>query len=186
MQQPKKITFSAFFRLLFLLLPVVFFMDSCNNDSGGVVIQVPSDTSALAKIDHFIPLQKIKEYEAAFSRERDSLQKFRPGFSIPFSEAFNKKAIIELLQIPDCVGIRILYGINQKGDSSNVRLVLVGVNSKGENLYLSEQKQGKTTTETARADSSGGQTKSAAAETSGAVQGGEEHGQCNPPCPTNY
>ena len=91
-----------------------------------------------------------------------------------------------MLQIPDCVGIRILYGVNQKGDSSNVRLVLVGVNSKGENLYLSQQKQDKTTTETARADSSGGQAKPAAPESGGAVQGGGEHGQCNPPCPNNY
>ncbi len=184
MQQPKKITFSAFFGLLFLLLPLIIFMASCNNDSGGVVIQVPNDTSALAKIDHFIPLQKIKEYEAAFSRERDSLQKFRPGFSIPFSEAFNKKAIIELLQIPDCVGIRILYGINKNGDSSSVRLVLVGVNSKGENLYLSEQKTGRATNETATADSAGRQMKTS--ESSGEEVGGEEHGQCNPPCPDNY
>lgn len=185
MQQPKKITCLAFMQLLFLLLPVIFFIASCNNDSGGVVIQVPNDTSALAKINHFIPLQKIKEYEAAFSRERDSLKKFRSGFSIPFSEAFNKKAIIELLQIPDCVGIRILYGVNQKGDSSNVRLVLVGVNSKGENLYLTEQKPGRTTIETATADSAAPQMKTAETS-SGNVSGGGEHGQCNPPCPNNY
>jgi hypothetical protein len=186
MQQPKKITCPAFFRPLFLLFPVIFFMASCNNDSGGVVIQVPNDTSALARIDHFISLAKIKEYEAAFSRERDSLQKFRPGFSIPFSEAFNKKTIIELLQIPDCVGIRILYGIKQNGDTNNVRLVLVGVNSKGENLYLSGQMHNRTINNETTADSAAKQLRPAAAETGGAVQGGGEHGQCNPPCPNNY
>ncbi|WP_462249750.1 hypothetical protein [Ferruginibacter sp.] len=184
MQQPKKITCFAFLRLLFLLLPVIFFMTSCNNDSGGVVIQVPNDTSALGKINHFIPLAQIKAYEAAFASERDSLLKFRPGFSIPLSEAFNKQSIIELLQIPDCVGIRILYGIKKNGDSSSVRLVLVGVNSKGENLYLSEQKPGRTTNETATADSAGRQMKTA--ESSDEEVGGEEHGQCNPPCPNNY
>ncbi len=185
MQQPKKITCPAFMRLLFLLLPVIFFMASCNNDSGGVVIQVPNDTSALAKINHFIPLAQIKAYEAAFAGERDSLLKLRPGFSVPLSEAFNKQSIIELLQIPDCVGIRILYGVKKNGDSSSVRLVLVGVNSKGENLYLSEHKPVRATNETATADSAGRQMKTTEAS-SGEEVGGEEHGQCNPPCPGNY
>jgi hypothetical protein len=176
-QQLKKLANTAFRRLLVLVLPAMLFMVSCNNDSGNTaIIPIPKDTSALAKIDHFMPLAQIKQYEDSFKLQREVLLKLQPGFSIPFSEAFNKQSVINILQIPDCVGMRILYGLTKKGDNSSVRLILVGVNSKGENLYITQQKQ--------RANKLANQV--GEVPPTGEVDGGEEHGQCLPPCPPSY
>jgi len=189
-QQLKKITSSASVFLAGFLLPAMLFFISCNSNtnSGGVVIQVPNDTSALGKIDHFIPLSEIKEYQAAFARERDSLLKCSPNFSAPFSEAFNKKAIIEILQIPGCVGIKVLYGVKQNGDSSSMRLILVGVNSQGDNLYLDDNQQRSTAaSETAAKKDTAAPAQAAkmASKMPGDTTGGIEQGQCDPPC-RNY
>jgi hypothetical protein len=177
-KQLKTLTTTAMGRGVYVLLAAMLFMVSCNGDGGDTaIIPIPKDTSALGKIDHFIPLAQINEYDSAFSRERNELAKLRPGLSIPFSEAFNKAALIDLLQIKDCVGIRIMYGIKQKGDSSSVRLILVGVNSKGESLYLTEQKKRSTANDAAN------QIKDAVPQgASGEVDGGIEQGQCYPPC----
>ncbi len=172
----KKITGIAF-----ALVSVLFVLVSCNeNNGGGVVIQLPEDTSALAKINHFIPSATIREYQAAFARERDSLQKLRPGLSIPSSEAFNKKALIELLQIPDCVGIRVLYGAKQNGNNSSMRLILVGVDSKGNNLYLKDQPKAATNEPAAKKQDSTAPQKMNQSLDGGS--GGVEQGQCDPPC----
>lgn len=190
MQQFKKLVSAVTQRPLVLLLTAVFFITSCTEEKGdGVFVPVPKDTSALGKIDHFISRQQIKDYQAAFARDRDSLQKFRPGFSIPFSEAFNKKALIEILQIPDCVGIKVLYGLKKDGDSSSMRLMLVGVDSKGNNLYLHEDGKSHQATDepVAKKDTAAPAPRAArsASRMPGDSTGGVEQGQCDPPC-TSY
>jgi hypothetical protein len=156
---------------------------SCNESSndGGVFIPVPVDTSAFGKIDHFIPRDSIAKYQAAFRRDRDSLQKYTPGFTIPFSEAFNKPGIIEILKLKGCVGVKIMYGIKQAGDSSSMRLILVGVDSLGNNLYVDEHSPiGKSVEKSTKNDAE-------AAKYGGSkdTTGGIEQGQCDPPC-INY
>jgi hypothetical protein len=179
MQQQLKTLTTAMCRAAGIVLAAMIFMVSCNNDGGNTaIIPIPKDTSALAKIDHFIPVDKIKAYEDTFRLEREILQKIQPGLFIPFSETFNKQSVIDVLQLKDCVGMRVLYGLTKKGDSSSVRLILVGVNSKGENLYVTKQKQ--------RGNNAATQAKDAVPGASGEVDGGEEHGQCLPPCPANY
>jgi hypothetical protein len=180
MQKQLKTLTTAIGRAVCIVMMAMVFMVSCNNNTGDqAIIPVPKDTSALAKIDHFIPVDEIKAYEDTFRLEREVLQKLQPGFFIPFSETFNKQSVIDVLQIKDCVGMRILYGLTKKGDSSSVRLILVGVNSKGENLYVTKQKK--------QAVKAAGQVGDAAQQTAeGEVDGGEEHGQCRPPCPANY
>lgn len=178
MPQLKKITSIAF-----LLLSAMFVMVSCNDKAPeGEVIQVPNDTSALAKIDHFIPSRTIKEYQDAFGRERDSLMRARPGFAIPFSEAFNKKALIKLLQLPDCVGIKVLYGIKQGGNMKGMRMILVGIDSKGNNLFLKGDEG-----LSIAADAPAAKQDSAAPRVMNRpisdTSGGVEQGQCDPPCP---
>jgi hypothetical protein len=179
-KQLNTLTSKVIGRAVFILLMAMVFMVSCNNNTGDqAIIPMPKDTSALAKIDHFIPVDQIKAYEDTFRLEREALQKIQPGFFIPFSETFNKQSVIDVLQIKDCVGMRILYGLTKKGDSSSVRLILVGVNSKGENLYVTKQKQ--------RSNNAANQIKDAVPQAAeGEVDGGEEHGQCRPPCPTSY
>ncbi len=183
MQKQLKTLTTAMGRAVGFLLAAVLFMVSCNNNTGDqAIIPIPKDTSALAKIDHFIPLAQINEYDSAFSRERNELAKLRPRLSIPFSEAFNKKAIIELLQIPDCVGIRVMYGIKQKGDSSSARLILVGVNSQGKNLYLDRDKQASAAFKEI-VDKAGNKNLALPAPPPpDGTQGGIEQGQCYPPC----
>ncbi|MGG9964745.1 hypothetical protein [Ferruginibacter sp. SUN106] len=190
MQQFKKLVSAVIQRPLMLLLIALVFMASCTEEKGeGVFVPVPKDTSALAKIDHFISRQQIKDYQAAFAMDRDSLQKCRPGFSIPFSEAFNKKALIEILQIPDCVGIKVLYGLKKDGDSSSMRLMLVGVDSKGNNLYLHEDGKSHKVTDDAgtKKDTAAPAARAAKSDSRmpGDSTGGVEQGQCDPPC-TSY
>jgi hypothetical protein len=179
-KQLKTLTTTAMSRAAGIMLVAMLFMVSCNNNTGDqAIIPIPKDTSALAKIDHFIPVDQIKAYEDTFRLEREVLQKIQPGFFIPFSETFNKQSVIDVLQLKDCVGMRVLYGLTKKGDSSSIRLILVGVNSRGENLYVTKQKQ--------RSNNAAGQVKDAVpGAASGEVDGGEEHGQCRPPCPTSY
>lgn len=159
---------------------------SCNESSndGGVFIPVPVDTSAFGKIDHFIPRDSIAKYQAAFRRDRDSLQKYTPGFTIPFSEAFNKPGIIEILKLKGCVGIKIMYGIKQAGDSSSMRLILVGVDSLGNNLYVDEHSGPNMSGKKAAKNDS---MPSASKAYGGSMDttGGIEQGQCDPPC-INY
>jgi hypothetical protein len=154
---------------------------SCNEGTGGhdgpgVFIEVPVDSSEFGKIDHFIPRDSIAKYQAAFRADRDTLQKYTPGFTIPFSESFNKPGIIEILKLKGCVGVKIMYGIKQYGDSSSMRLILVGVDSLGRTLYVDEH-----------APVGGNSVKKSASNYGGSkdTTGGIEQGQCDPPC-TNY
>jgi hypothetical protein len=182
MQQQLKTLTTAMGRAAGIVLAAMLFMVSCNNNTGDqAIIPIPKDTSALGKIDHFIPRGTIDEFEAAFKKQREQLQQLSQGLFIPYSETFNKQSMIALLQIPDCVGLRILYGVSQKDSTNTIRLMLVGVNSKGENLYLTEQKPRGTEARVAT-DSAA----KMAAPPPGEVQGGEEHGQCYPPCPKSY
>ncbi len=180
MQKQLKTLTTAIGRAVYIVLAAMLFMVSCNNNTGDqAIIPIPKDTSALGKIDHFIPVAQITAYEDSFKLEREVLQKIQPGFFIPFSETFNKQSVIDILQLKDCVGMRILYGVSKKGDSSSVRLILVGVNSQGQNLYVTEQKQ--------RGNKAASQAGEAVPQgATGEVDGGEEHGQCYPPCPKNY
>ena len=112
---------------------------SCNNNTGGgiensVLIPVPKDSSALAKINHFIPENKIREYRSAFRIQNDSLNRRFPELLIPEAEAFNKPAILSILKDPRCVGIRIYHGVKAGGKRNELRLILVGVDSQGNDL----------------------------------------------------
>ena len=127
-------------------------------------IPVPPDTSALGKIDHFIALDQIDEFKKDFLPQRDSVSIKNPNLYIPVSEAFNKAALIDILKDPESVGIRIYYGL-KKGDKRNeFRLILVGVNEQGKDLYISKSSS------------------VTAAKINGANLGGAEFGQCSPPC----
>jgi hypothetical protein len=65
------------------------------------------------------------------------------------------------------VGIRIYYGLKTGGNRSEVRLVLVGVNSQGQDLfYLNGTEEGKISAKVPPPP----------------LSGGVEYGQCTPPC----
>jgi hypothetical protein len=116
---------------------IVLSASSCNEhgDQKGEWIPIPPDTSALARIDHFIPLQTIDQYRKDFTVVRDSLSRSNPDLFLPESEAFNKPQLLELLKNPKCVGIRIYYGLKQ-GKTNELRCMIVGVDEQGKDLYI--------------------------------------------------
>jgi hypothetical protein len=153
---------------LLLLLTVTcitsFVVVSCNHNppgtdnDKGVWIPVPKDTSALGRIDHFIPLNTLKEFRVAFKHEQDSLARTNPDLFITESEGFNKPAVLEILKNPNCVGIRIYYGVTKGDKKKELKMLIVGTDSQGKDLFISKG--------------------SAAAARLTADDGGLEYGQC--------
>ncbi|PZR27436.1 MAG: hypothetical protein DI535_10500 [Citrobacter freundii] len=154
---------------LILLASVLLMMSSCTpQDKGGVHIPVPKDTSGLSKIDHFISVEQINSFRSGFGAQRDTLARQNPGLYFPLSETFNKQALLDLLKDSTNVGIRIYYGIKPGSNRNEVRLMLVGVNSEGKDLFYE------------KGGADGG--KVAAQLPPSGKLGGVEYGQCDPPC----
>ena len=153
---------SMFFMATFT---VVFLFTACKSpQENGVWIPVPKDTSVLGRIDHFIPVADIETYKKNFGPQRDRVMSGNPNLYIPMSEAFNKQALIDILKDSTCVGIRVYYGLKTGDKQNSFRLILVGINEQGQDLYY---KKGS----------------AVAADAGGGNLGGAEYGHCLPPCP---
>lgn len=117
---------------------------SCNrkvtgvSGRGPVLIDIPKDNSGLDKIDHFIDSSSIQTLKLNFARQQRRFEQL--GIHVPVSEAFNKRALLSLLKANDCVGIRIYQGAKtarNNAERSELRLVLVAVDSKGNEILIS-------------------------------------------------
>jgi len=156
--------------LLFSASLSCLLLTSCTSGTktpeGEVCIPDPKDTSSLAKVDHYIPKADIEKFKASFDVQKDTLARKVPNLLLSYSEAFNKKQLIELLKDPKCVGLRIYYGVKtaNKGAENQLRMMIVGVDSQGKDLYW---KRGTPAAGQVGGDSDGG---------------GLEYGQCSPPC----
>lgn len=152
---------------MLLVFAVTFsiLLAACNGGpkGDGVWIPVPKDTSALGLRDHFISKKEIAIYRGRYDVERDTLEVTLPKLYLPKSEAFNKPSVLEILKDPKCVGIRIYYGATAMNDKSDFRLIIVGVDAQGKDLYI---KKGS----------------AVAAQAGDDGDGGLEYGQCDPPC----
>jgi hypothetical protein len=136
---PRKLSTIMTILLSGVLFASLFIM-SCNNPpttEGGVFIPVPKDTSALGKIDHFISTGEIEKFKKQYLPQRDSLARINPNLFIPVTEAFNKEGLIQLLKDPKNVGLKIYYGVKQ-GKRNEFRLIIVGVDEQGNDLYFSK------------------------------------------------
>jgi hypothetical protein len=155
---------SRTFALLLIVSFLSFLTISCNNEhENGVWIPVPPDTSALGKIDHFIPVKTIEQFRKSYDIERDSISRKQPTLYLPYSEAFNKMGLIDVLKDPRCVGIRVYYGATgDRAKGSEFRLIIVGVDEQGKDLYIKKGSK-------------------VAAQAGDEEVGGLEYGQC-PPC----
>jgi hypothetical protein len=160
----KKSSLTTTTLLCILFLSVFVTFNSCKEDSGkGEWIPTPPDTSSLGKVDHFIPIAQMDEFRKAFQPERDSISS-RIGTYIPESEAFNKEWLLKVLKDPNCVGLKIYYGVKGKTERGNeMRLMIVGVDEQGKDLYITR-----------------GSTLAGQVDDDG--KGGLEWGQCTPPC----
>jgi hypothetical protein len=137
-KQPASLLFGALATLFFtgLLFSSCHEGTSMGGGKGGdsVCVPNPKDTSALGKINHRIPKSEIMNFRRAFNA--DSLNRKNPGLFITESEGFNKRQLLELLSNPDCVGIRIYYGIAKGEKRNELKMIIVGTNSQGKDLYL--------------------------------------------------
>ena len=171
---PQKKTISPLLMLLICATLGGVSFSSCNSPSGepkvkedGVWIPMPPDTSSLGKRSHYIPIGDLEKYKGRFKKDRDTLDRV---MEFTQSEAFNKKALVEVLKDPRCVGIRVYFGVksNDKDDDKgkkkkgSFRVMIVGVDEQGKDLYI---KKG-----------------SLMATQGDEGEGGLEFGQCDPPC----
>jgi len=143
------------------------FIVSCGGPKGdGVWIPNPIDSSELGIRDHFIPQDSITAYRKRYDELRDTLAVKMPSLFIPFSEAYNKRSLLELMKDPTCVGIRVYYGATAvKADGKqDLRLILVGVDKLGKDVFVKKFSS---------ADGKVGDDP---------PSGGFEYGQCAPPC----
>jgi len=148
-----------------VIFSIVFASCSGGPKGDGVWIPIPKDTSELGMKDHFIPKDSIAIYRKRYDQVRDTLKKVMPSLFIPFSEAFNKRSVVDLLKDSNCIGIRVYYGATavEKDGKQDLRLILVGVDKQGNDLYV---RRGS----------------ALAAQAGDGGDGGFEYGQCDPPC----
>jgi hypothetical protein len=176
---PKKLFMKKFHVLvsrLFILavanFVLIVFFSSCTQEvppKGTVCIPVPQDTSALAKKNHFIPKSQIDAFRKEYLLVRESIIRSDSNLFIPESEDFNKAAILKTLEDPKCTGIRIYYGV-KKGNRNEIRLIIVGIDAQGNDLYYIVQEPLSAVKQDSGVYGQGEKT------------GGNEWGNCHPPC----
>ncbi|MEO5684169.1 MAG: hypothetical protein ABIQ88_16125 [Chitinophagaceae bacterium] len=118
------------------------FLASCHDTAGptgggkggdSVCVPNPKDTSSLGRINHFIPKSEIMAFRKAFNA--DSLNRKYRDLFITESEGFNKTQLLDLLSDPKCVGIRIYYGITKGKEKNELKMIIVGTDNQGKDLY---------------------------------------------------
>lgn len=87
----------------------------------------PFDVNELQKVNHRITPEQARALKGRYSTGRGSWSKK----TMPLSEAFNKRQLDSLLSQPGCMGMRICFGMDDKGQ---VRLILYGINDKGKDI----------------------------------------------------
>jgi hypothetical protein len=129
-----------------------------------VCISVPDDKSELGQKNHFIPVMSIDIFKKDFDSTRENLSRAFPDLMIPDSETFNKASIVEFFKNPKVVGLKFYYGVKPGSETKkSLRLMIVGVDSAGNNVYIKSKG-------------------SALATQATDDDGGLEYGQCSPPC----
>jgi hypothetical protein len=90
---------------------------------------------------HSISLDSAKKMTRHFRQKRDLMLSgdYKKKGSLPICETFDRSAFDEVLAKPGCVGLRVYFAMDE---DSMVRVVMVGVNEKGEDMI------NKTTTQT--------------------------------------
>jgi hypothetical protein len=87
----------------------------------------PPDAGEFISLDEAMKLR--------LNYDNDQTQKKKKDFTKAF--AFGKDKVIELLSHPECVGLRIYYGIKIDSDGDGIKekkMVLVGVDKNGDDI----------------------------------------------------
>jgi hypothetical protein len=118
-----------------IMLGVALLFTQCRQEVGSDQ-QIPYDKEK-AQV-HIISIKDAAQLAANFRKGRVALNRqlkdtafLNTSFNMPLAEAFNRDAVVALLDQKGAKGVRIYLGQDAKG---LVRLVLVAVNDKGNDI----------------------------------------------------
>jgi len=96
----------------------------------------------MSTLKHSVSSDKAKQLTSHYEKNKDSILKkrFHGKAILPTCETFDRAAFDQLLSQEGCVGIRIYYGMDKE---SNVKLVVVGVDEKDQDMIGSNSKMKK-------------------------------------------
>ncbi len=98
--------------------------------------------SPLSSESHFISLQQAIEMTTRYRSQRENVLAPANKGILLTCETFNRTPFDALLANPDCVGVRIYFGMDK---DLTIKLVIVGVNEKEEDILPSEANANMTT-----------------------------------------
>jgi hypothetical protein len=118
-----------------------------------------------------MPKDSIDIYRRKFEEVRGKLCRKDSIMSLSNCETFSKDAVLKLLEDTTIIKMRIYYGIRPTTDSTkrSLRLILVGVDRAGNDVFIKNPYPGQGK-------------KELAAPVADPLDGGLEYGQCDPPC----
>ena len=91
---------------------------------------------------HFITLAEAKTLTSNFKKSKEKLlhTDFKGKDVLPVCETFSRDAFDVILKKPGCTGLRIYFAMD---DANMVKLVIVGVNDKNEDMLTPMGADGK-------------------------------------------
>jgi hypothetical protein len=90
----------------------------------------------LQEKNHRMPVSIASQWTSLYRENRNNIlePEYQNKDILCICETFNAKAVQEILNLPDCQGLRIYYGMDT--NNATVHAILCGANSKGEDIYL--------------------------------------------------
>jgi hypothetical protein len=97
-------------------------------------------STQLAEMDHNISFEKANQMIRSFQETKNELQNHLDGkIVLPYSETFNRQAFEQLLNQPDCAGIRMYLSMDEL---LQLRAVFVAVNKEESDILPTEHSKG--------------------------------------------
>lgn len=86
---------------------------------------------------NLIPLRQAIDMTRLYRSEKENIltEEHRDTGKLPICETFEKAAFQQLLETNECVGVRIYSGMDS---NRKMRFIIVGVDSRGEDLYITQ------------------------------------------------
>lgn len=84
-------------------------------------------------LNHKIPLDTAKKMTAKFRAKKTEIiaEPYRSKNILPQAETFDRSAFDTVLSLPECVALRIYYGLD---DNDGLHAIIVGVNANNEDI----------------------------------------------------
>ena len=135
----KKISITDLVTKVFFVFALAIVLYSCRSSRLGK-IPPPSPDSRYANMlstrDHLLDSAVANEWIQRFLQYKNRISNNSVGNSdsvLCNSEAFNKQLFLKFFEMPNCIGIRISYGMD---DTLKIHQIITGVNQSGYDLYI--------------------------------------------------